>query len=1076
MKKNIKRVISLLLCIVLLGGILPLAILGASAGSNTHKAGDVIVFGSYPQTDVTDEMGIILEGLVPDDTTKWKSYNYFSGDAEDTSDLQYGTMKSSSYMRYIDVTYVGVKYRAVVFDAYRPKWTMLKSSKENSYQYNNGYEPGNIYWFRFDPVKWTIFDYNPAENSGLVICNTIIDSQPLTNLIYENEGDFYNDSGLTNFASDYPSSTLRQWLGSDFCNTTFTSSEKSIISGDVSLLSYEDVSKVTQVFSDCDIEEIYATDYAKCQGIYCDDNDKCYWTLNGQSNSSDRCCYNTPGGPSKYGYAFYTSQGTVPVMNLDLSDVAVLLYNTDPDEMTGTSVKIFTPYYPECPFTNSNGKTFSGWYKDSSCSEIWTEDDIVTCSIPIYAGWTDLEYGDTITLGRYEQDNNLDNGPEPIEWIVLDPGTGLCISKNALDVVPFNFSKDDKNNYEDSFIREWLYSSGETDSFYGNAFTEKEKSAIRTKDITTFKYGSDSEKLSMVRDKVFLLSVQEANKYFDPYTEGKCIPTEFAIENGADYRLNGCWWWLRSPGIDEDLAAEIVTDGTVHTDGYYINQSDICVRPAIYVNLHSDSVLKYISPDMVDKISDCTYTGAEQTPGATITDGNKTLVYGTDYTITYKNNINAGTAVETIKGIKGYKGDVRKTFNIKPASISEAVITLNPEQATYTGEEIEPSVTVTFPENRVLEKDTDYTVEYFNNVNAGTATVKVTGKSNYTNVATETFKINPASQAAPSGIGKTDETKCSESDGTITGTAATMEFAFERGEYKPCKGTEITGLAPGTYHVRYAADNDHTASDAVQIVIGKGTCYGGKATCTAKAVCDGCGSSYGDIDPDNHAYNNVKYTWSKSYDACQATFICDNDAKHTKNVSCKVVKEITTQPSCTDTGEYTCTAKVEFEGKEYSDIQKYPIPKTDHNTVLKYDSTNHWMECDCGYIENTEAHKDSDNDLKCDVCGYDLSQNTEIRNFPESAGIPYGKTLQIKAESNHGRIIYTSSNPEVASVDENGNVTANYKGECVITAQIEGTDIKQECRVTVNMSFLDMVLYFFAKLISTIIAKLVEVC
>ena len=118
----------------------------------------------------------------------------------------------------------------------------------------------------------------------------------------------------------------------------------------------------------------------------------------------------------------------------------------------------------------------------------------------------------------------------------------------------------------------------------------------------------------------------------------------------------------------------------------------------------------------------------------------KTLKSGVDYKVEYTDNINAGKASVTIKGIGKYKGILKKSFSITPIKMTSAIISKT--KMTYTGSPFEPSVTVK-RKNTVLIKDTDYTVVYKNNINAGTAKVIVKGKGNYTGTITKTFTIAP---------------------------------------------------------------------------------------------------------------------------------------------------------------------------------------------------------------------------------------------------------------------------------------------------------------------------------------------
>ncbi len=69
-------------------------------------------------------------------------------------------MVQGNWMKYADFTYNGTKYRAVTFSQYRPVWTSELSSSDNSEQYDNGYTPNNIYYFKYEPLKWRIL--NPS--------------------------------------------------------------------------------------------------------------------------------------------------------------------------------------------------------------------------------------------------------------------------------------------------------------------------------------------------------------------------------------------------------------------------------------------------------------------------------------------------------------------------------------------------------------------------------------------------------------------------------------------------------------------------------------------------------------------------------------------------------------------------------------------------------------------------------------------------------------------------------------------------------------------------------------------------
>ncbi|WP_330377409.1 hypothetical protein, partial [Intestinibacter bartlettii] len=132
------------------------------------------------------------------------------------------------------------------------------------------------------------------------------------------------------------------------------------------------------------------------------------------------------------------------------------------------------------------------------------------------------------------------------------------------------------------------------------------------------------------------------------------------------------------------------------------------------------------------------YDGKEKTPKVTI----EGLEENKDYTVSYSNNVNAGTATATIKGIAPYyEGTIIKTFEIGSKDISNKEIKLSYTECEYNGKERKPDVKIDG-----LEKGVDYEVSYLNNVNVGEAKVIVKGIGNYKGTIETTFKIKEASQ------------------------------------------------------------------------------------------------------------------------------------------------------------------------------------------------------------------------------------------------------------------------------------------------------------------------------------------
>ena len=148
---------------------------------------------------------------------------------------------------------------------------------------------------------------------------------------------------------------------------------------------------------------------------------------------------------------------------------------------------------------------------------------------------------------------------------------------------------------------------------------------------------------------------------------------------------------------------------------------------------------KALTANMVQPIASRPYTGSAIEPTVTVNVGKKTLTAGTDYTVTYKDNTNVGTAKVIVTGKGNYTGSVETKFNITAKALTASMVRDIAAQ-TYTGSPIVPELTVKDGEI-ALSKDTDYTVKYQNNLNAGTATVTLTGKGNYSGSVNKDFTI-----------------------------------------------------------------------------------------------------------------------------------------------------------------------------------------------------------------------------------------------------------------------------------------------------------------------------------------------
>lgn len=169
--------------------------------------------------------------------------------------------------------------------------------------------------------------------------------------------------------------------------------------------------------------------------------------------------------------------------------------------------------------------------------------------------------GGNVLFGSYK---------EMIEWKVLDKKDDmvLIITKKIIECKPYN-TEDTDVTWEKCTLRKWL-----NNDFYKEAFSDEEKNLIQTtnvvnKDNTSYNIKSGNN----TKDKVFLLSVDEANQYFISDSERE------SNKNKVD------WWWLRSPGKSQSYAAHIGSSGNVSDVGSKVGEAYFGVRPAMWISL-----------------------------------------------------------------------------------------------------------------------------------------------------------------------------------------------------------------------------------------------------------------------------------------------------------------------------------------------------------------------------------------------------------------------------------------------------------------------------------------------------------
>ena len=198
-----------------------------------------------------------------------------------------------------------------------------------------------------------------------------------------------------------------------------------------------------------------------------------------------------------------------------------------------------------------------------------------------------LRVGDTVEFGRYEQDNNFGNGPEAIEWEVLEieDGSALIVSRYGLDAKSYHDIYTEIT-WERCTLRNWL-----NNDFYDEAFNEAERNQILSTTVinpensTYGTSGGDS-----TEDRVFLLSLADARRFYETDRQRVLDATAYAKANDVFISEdNGrTFWWLRTPGQTRLYATGIKSFGTPDYNGVNVQFPQGAIRPAIYLAMDSN--------------------------------------------------------------------------------------------------------------------------------------------------------------------------------------------------------------------------------------------------------------------------------------------------------------------------------------------------------------------------------------------------------------------------------------------------------------------------------------------------------
>jgi hypothetical protein len=606
---EMKKVLSALLALAMVFSILPAGIVMATA--EDYVTGDIIEFGSYPQTKVTDsELIASLNALTPDSNS--------------------------------NVAYGSEKYKRVYLTWYI-----------NENVSGNGYSTNTVYWFKYEPIQWRVLSNTNGEHNDELfvmaekILNTNVYNQVYTNVVWE-------------------TCSLRTWLNNDFCNTAFNATEQAKILTSVVvaedcpwsgadggnntadklfLLSHSDVTNTLYGFSSDytnDSSRIaQGTDYAKCGGLYVNQNSQwwlrnpftwqksaCLTCYDGRVTNEDWFCGSNVGN---------TAIGVRPALKMNLSfDTCNVTF--DSNGGTGGEVQaVGFGDMPIAPVVTREGYFFYKWSPaltrvtgDTTYTALWVDDifspgslfefgsypqtkvtdtgllAVLNSMTPdaennvIYNGtkyrrvyfevYTSDTVGGAAGVGNTHQDNNgyYINTVywfryDAIKWRVLSNKNGelFLIADLLLASKEFNPYGFTATKWETCTLRSWL-----NNTFYNTAFSPFEQTKILSSTI------DNSNGINTI-DKLFLPSRAEVTNTsygFNPdiYTKDnarKVSGTDFSYSNNLMNLSGTSQWWLRSNSGDYNgYIVDWDGDAYNNINAYY---TDIGVRPAFKMDLAS---------------------------------------------------------------------------------------------------------------------------------------------------------------------------------------------------------------------------------------------------------------------------------------------------------------------------------------------------------------------------------------------------------------------------------------------------------------------------------------------------------
>ncbi len=437
-----------------------------------------------------------------------------------------------------------------------------------------------------EPIEWIVLSNDGSQLfllSKFALANKVIDE------------DLDND-----YDGSWAESGIRKWLNNDFIEDAFNEAEAYVIAESelsdtettdkVFLLSYDESYSMPGIFYTESDRRCAPTAYAEAQGVWTageytpgpqyktrDGRFSCFWWLRTSFEYDD----------DEY---YYLVEESGDFTGAEYWGDEVYTGRTDDD-----GEEFYAEGFGVRPAIRVTlGKKSEDLIEATGKNEavIMKTGDSVVDKITDIA---DAKKGSIITFGSYEQDGNIDNGKEPIRWIVLSrTDTELFVlSKYGLDIHAYN-DEETKVTWRTCSLRKWL-----NNDFYNEAFEYAEKKQIKKtklKNGNNPEYGTKGGKTT--KDKVFVLSWEEIENKSYGFTSKKgnalrqCGITKYVFDKGVRFvdektkeGVTVALSWLRTPGVSLKKATYTWGDGIINKDGWSVAKNTYAIRPAIVIKL-----------------------------------------------------------------------------------------------------------------------------------------------------------------------------------------------------------------------------------------------------------------------------------------------------------------------------------------------------------------------------------------------------------------------------------------------------------------------------------------------------------